>query len=390
MSSADFERAFEKNDPPRHGRKPGGGGGKDRKPPSPAKIVGLLLFGVMVLVFVVMTATGQGGVIEVQDTEAAVIVNYLTGERKVITTPGYQIFLPIMQQAFVFDKTPQTFIMEGDRDIDANNVSKLTVRANDGSNFWFESIQIQYVLIPHRADFVLSDSGAGDSFKVNWVRAFARSILRDEFGKFSAVQVADPTVYKGATMIAEQRLNALLEPHGLHIMKIVTPRPKFEAKYERAIEDRKVADQEVEKLKIQAKQLIQERERRLAQIESSRTVDYERLKGQLEATRISAERDQVRIQLSADAYAMQHIGEGTALRASAVEEARGLTEKAEKEAEGLRAITNALEHGGEVLVREKLAEMLLNVRFTLVPYSRDPTPTRIELLDDSAGMRGGN
>jgi membrane protease subunit HflC len=388
MTSSDFERAFDENEPPRHGRRPRGGGG-ERKPPNPTKIIAWLLFALVVLVFVVMTATGQGGVIEVQDTEAAVIVNYFTGERTVVTTPGYQVFLPFLQQAFPFDKTPQQFLMEGDRDLDANHVTKLTVRAADGSNFWFDRMEIQYQLIPDKADFVLSDSGAGDAFKINWVRAFARSILRDEFGRFSAVEVADPTVYKGATLVAEQRLNALIEPHGVHIIKIVTPRPKFEAKYEQAIEDRKVADQEVEKLKIQAEQLIQERERRLAQIESRRSVDFERLKGQLEAQRIETERERVQVELSADAYSKKRIGEGTALRAAAVEEARGLAEKAEKEAEGLRAITAALEQGGEVLVREQLAEMLAQIRFTLVPYSRDPAPTRVELLDDEGGMKGG-
>jgi membrane protease subunit HflC len=389
MSTSDFERAFGASQPPEEPPRRRGGRRDERPRPNVARILALVFAAAVVLLFLLMVATGQGGFVEVQDTEAAVIVNYLTGERVTVNTPGYQIFLPFLQQAFVFDKTPQQFLMEGERDRDSNHVEKLTVRAADGSNFWFDRMEIQYHLIPERADFVLSDSGAGDAFKVNWVRSFARSILRDEFGRFSAVEVADPTVYKGATLVAEERLNALLEPHGVHIIKIVTPRPKFEANYEQAIEDRKVADQEVEKLKIQAEQLIQERERRLAQIESRRSVDFERLKGKLEATRIEAEREQVRIELSADAYAKATVGEGTARRAAAVEEARGLREKAQKEAEGLRAITAALEQGGEVLVREQLAEMLTRIRFTLVPYSRDPAPTRVELLDDGTVLQGG-
>jgi hypothetical protein len=38
--------------------------------------------------------------------------------------------------------------MQGDVDRDANHVAKLTVRANDGSNFWFDEIRIQYELVP--------------------------------------------------------------------------------------------------------------------------------------------------------------------------------------------------------------------------------------------------
>jgi membrane protease subunit HflC len=384
MSSSEFERAFEGSDPPPR-RRPR----PQRTPPSAAKILVWIVIGALGLVVVLMMATGQGGVIEVQDTEAAVIVNYLSGTREVSTRPGYQIFLPFMQQAFLFDKSPQQFLMEGERDRDANHVEKLTVRANDGSNFWFDEVQIQYKLIPEEADFVLGDSGAGEAFKQNWVRAYARSILRDEFGKFTAVNVADPSVYDAAKIVAEDRLNALLNPHGVEIIQIVTPRPKFEARYEKAIEDRKVADQEVEKLKTQAEQLIQERERRLAQIESRRSVEFEMLKGELEAKRIATEQERVRIERSADAYAKSRLGEGEALRAASIEEARGLSEKARKEAEGLRAITAALEQGGEVLVREQLATLLRRIEFTLVPYSRDPAPTRIELLEDGSLSKGG-
>lgn len=380
-SSDDFERAFAESDPP-------GGNPRRRPPPNLTKVLAWVVTGVVVLFLVLLIGSNQGGFVEVEDTQAAVIVNYLTGESEVVATPGYKVFLPFVQGAFVFDKSPQTFVMSGERDQDANHVSKLTVRANDGSNFWFDTIEIQYMLMPSKSDFVLGDSGKGDAYKSNWVRAFARSILRDEFGKSSAVEVADPTTFGAATIEAQRRLNEALEPHGVRVTKITTPRPKFEQRYEKAIEDRKVADQEVEKLKTRAEQLVQERERRLARIEADRTVEFERLKGQLEAERIAAEQDRVRVERTADAYKTQRVGEGEAIRAQLVEEARGLSEKARNEAEGLRAITQALETGGEVLVRERLAALLGTVEFSLVPYSRDPAPTRVEMLDENHG--GGN
>jgi membrane protease subunit HflC len=353
----------------------------------------LLVLGVVAVLFITVVVSGRAGFVEVKDTEAALVVNYLTGEREVIVRPGYQIFVPVIQQAFIFDKSPQEFVMQGDKDVSANHVAKLTVRANDGSNFWFDEIKIQYELNQDRTDYVLEDSGPGEGFKQNWVRAYARSLLRDEFGKFSAIDVADPTAFKTATMEAERLLNEMLDPHGVHILQIITPRPKFEENYERAIEDRKVANQEVEKLKTRAEQLIQERERRLAEIDSKRAVEFEALKGELEARRIDAERDQVRTERSADAYQAQRVGEGQATKAALLAEAGGLTDKARKEAEGLRAITAALEKGGEVLVRERLAQLLGEVEFELIPYNRDPSPTRIELLQDTAAttaLQGGH
>jgi|TARA_B100000959_G_scaffold287603_1_gene374906 membrane protease subunit HflC len=337
-------------------------------------IVGFLMLISLGAVFV----TGRGGIVEVRDTEVAVVVNYLTGESELVAMPGYRIFMPFFSQAFVFDKSPNKFVMEGEKDRDANHVSKLTVRANDGSNFWFETLEIQYQLITARTPNVLYDSGAGDSFKSHWVRTFARSILRDEFGRFSAEEVADPTSYSVATQRSTERLNALLEPHGVKIIQIITPKPKFEIAYEEAIEDRKVANQEVERLKIEAEQLVLERERRLANIERDKATDYEQLLGEMEAARISAERDRLEIEKSADADYISKVADGEASKQRMIQQATAKEAEARKEAEGLIAKVESLAKRGDILVREALAQKLANIRFEIIPYRRDPAPTRIE------------
>lgn len=371
-SSEDFEKAFSSTEPP----SPGNGAVRVL----PWVLLGLIGLGIMIVLF-----TGQGGVVEVRDDQVVVIANYLTGETAVDSQPGYKFFLPFLQQAFLFDKTTQKFLMSGERDRDENNVAKLTVRANDGSNFWFDDVEVQYAIRPEMASFLLSDSGPDDAFKRDWVRAYARSILRDEFGMFSASQVADQSNYSQATSQARDRLNNALNAHGIEIVQIVTPKPKFDERYERAIEDRKVANQEVERIKARADQLRQERERRLAEIDAVKAVEYEELKGTLEQTRIAAEQELVRIERSADAYKTRLVGEGEAKRAALVEEARGLTERAIKEAEGLQKQAEALALQGEVLVREILAERLDEIEFTLVPYTRDTSPKRLEIEGDFGG-----
>ncbi|MCH2102173.1 MAG: hypothetical protein MK209_09650, partial [Planctomycetes bacterium] len=192
-----------------------GGGGKIPQVKLPR---GLLVIAGSLAVLIVLAlsalVSGRAGIVEVSDREVAVIVNYITGTQEVVNRPGYKIFIPFAEQAFKFDKSPQEFKMSGDRDIDDNHVRKLTVRANDGSNFWFEELTIQYQLLPSEANVVLNDSGTGASFKQNWVRTFARSILRDEFGKYSAEAVADPSGYTTATQEARARLNAALQLHG--------------------------------------------------------------------------------------------------------------------------------------------------------------------------------
>lgn len=383
--------------PPRIPDQPGrgrnrfnGGDGEGRIPQIklPKKLL-VVVGSLAVILVLVMSAlvSGRAGIVEVSDREVAVIVNYITGSNEVVNRPGYKIFVPFAEQAFRFDKSPQEFKMSGDRDIDDNHVRKLTVRANDGSNFWFEELTIQYQLLPSEANIVLNDSGTGASFKQNWVRTFARSILRDEFGKYSAEAVADPGGYTTATEAARDRLNSALQPHGIEIIEIITPKPKFEDRYEQAIADRKVANETVEQLKVKAEQLLQERERRLGEIERDKATEYELLLGTLEANRISAEKDAVRVMKSADASKIAELAAGQASEQQLIERARGLEEQARKEAEGLRARVDAVAARGEVLVREQLARKFQEIVFEIVPYRRDPAPVRIEHM--GGGVRPG-
>jgi SPFH domain/Band 7 family protein len=375
---------------PRPSHRPGGGDGPQfNMPQIPRKLLGVLFVLLFIVVLgLVAVLTGRAGIIEINDREVGVIVNYVNGKEEVVNQPGYKIFIPFLEQAFKFDKSPQEFKMSGDRDLDDNHVRKLTVRAKDGSNFWFEELTIQYQLIPSAANLVLNDSGEGSSFKQNWVRTFARSILRDEFGKYSAEEVANPSSYTTATENSTIQLNAVLQKHGVEIIQIITPSPKFEDRYETAIADRKVANQNVEKLKNEARQLVKERDRRLADIERDKATEYELLKGTLEAQRILAEKAAVKLRLNADARKITTLAVGKAAEQEMTERARGLTEQARKEAEGLIAKVEALAKRGEILVREKLAEQFGKIQFEIVPYRRDPSPIRIEHLEGS--NRGGN
>ena len=351
----------------------------------------VMIGAVIVIAALIIVSTGKGGVglVDISDKQVAVTVNYWTGKRVVRAEPGYALAIPYLERIFLFDKEPIEFEMRGDRDVSANHVRRLMVRANDGSEFWFEDVRIQYRLIPERAAEVMQDSGTGNAFKRNWVKAYARSILRDEFGKFSAEDAADPTTYVGATQTALDRLNALLVDHGLEILQIVTPRPKFQPQYEKAIEDRKLADQKVEKLKREAEQKLVERERKLEGLEREMNTEYQALLGRLEGERLAAERDAIRTQRAADAYKIREVQQGVAIRNRLVEEARGLTVQARKEAEGLAARVEALEARGEVLVREALARKFAGIRFEVVPYRRDPAPIRIEHMGGAAAVEGG-
>jgi regulator of protease activity HflC (stomatin/prohibitin superfamily) len=298
-----------------------------------------------------------------------------------VLTPGYCFYMPFIEEVYILDKSQQKFVMQGERYQSANHVPKLTVRASDGSSFYFEEMPIQYEIRPEMAATILYDSGPRDAFKEEWVKAHARSILRDEFGRFTAVQAANPTVFDQARIEAKRRLNETLQPHGIEVVLIGTPNPKFDQAYEQAIEDRKSADQEVERLDAKGEQLVEERERRLAAVEREKSVEMQELQGDLTRKLLEAERDRIQVEKAADAYATERRVSGEAQRGELTEQARGMVVKYTKEAEGIASQAQALEQRGAVVVREALIQKLTGIRFTLVPYSRDPAPQRLEHSD---------
>jgi membrane protease subunit HflC len=348
----------------------------------------LIAGGIVAFVVVVcglMAAMGKLGVVSVSSEEVAVKMNYMSGNRTVITTPGYQIYIPFIEEVFKLDRKPQKFDMKGSRALSYNHVPFLTVRAKDGSNFSFDELEIQYAISPGDAGTTLDDSGPDDGFKREWIHAFARSILRDEFGRYSAVDVADPTSYQAARIASEERLREMLAQHGIELIQVICPKPRFDPDYEQAIEDRKVADQEVEKQREEESRLLNERERRLATAQKEKEIEWQSLQGTLTKALLNAEQSQIELEKGADAYAVTKGFQAKAENAQLVQEALGMTAKYTKEAEGIKARAIALEMRGEVVVREALIEKLKEIEFTLVPYNRDPSPKRLEHVDSRDG-----
>jgi regulator of protease activity HflC (stomatin/prohibitin superfamily) len=358
--------------------RPRGGGAKI----PPLAAVATAVFGVLAIVGIALGASGKLGVTSIDSEEVAVVVNYVTGSQTIVNTPGYQVYIPFLQDVFKFDKRTQDFVMEGQKFVSSNHVPQLTVREKNGSNFRIDNLHIQYEIIPSDAGLVLHDSGPGDAFKEEWIKGHARSILRNEFGKFDAIQAADPTVYKEAPQLATDVLNELLEPHGIRILQIITPNPRFDDKYEDAIETRKNADQDAERLTAQLKQLEQEQLRQLEDVAREKSVAMKTLIGELNTARREAETRATKIKGDADAYAIERGAEAEAMQRQLLAQAVGLEQKYRKEAEGILARTTALEKRGEVVVREAIIKKLLAIQFTLMPYSRDASPTRLEHSGD--------
>ena len=328
---------------------------------------------------------------EITAEQVGIKVSYLSGNQEIITQPGIKFHLPIVQEIFILDKTPNKFVMEGEYDLSPNRVQKLTVRAMDGSNFWFDSLEIQYQILTAEAGHVLNESGPGEDFKQFWIRSMARSVLRDEFGRFSVAEVTDPTKYGVAIETAQRRLNDMLQPHGLRLVQLICPKPKFDAAYERAIEQRKVANQEVERLKAQREKLTNARKTELASVNREKEVAKQELTGDLESARLAAEQAQIKGEKTADAYQIERINAAAAVLREAEIQAKGFNVKYRNEIDGLRKEIGAYATDGRGIVWREYARKIAEMKIDVVPYQQDPAPDRLEIegvfdrLNRSAG-----
>ena len=123
----------------------------------------------------------------------------------------------------------------------------------------------------------------------------------------------------------------------------------------------------------------------LAAAQKEKEIEWQSLQGTLTKALLNAEQDQIQVEKAADAYAVAKGYTAKAENAQLVQQSVGLTAKYTKEAEGILARAEALEKRGEVVVREALIAKLVDIKFTLVPYNRDPAPNRLEHVDSRDG-----
>jgi hypothetical protein len=326
----------------------------------------------------VLRLCGEQPWIDVGDGEVLVVADLASGRARVVDRPGLALYLPWLQEVHLFDKSPNAFRLQGNRTLSVNHVPRLLVRANDGSSFWFEDLTLTYALRGDLAGHVLEDSGGGDRFKEQLLRAHARAILRDEFGRYSALDAGRPAGLHAATRASLKRLNAALGPHGIEVLEVSSPRPAFDQAYETSINRRKVADQEVERLRAQLSALEEQKKLREQQVRRDRQLELQKLEANLVRDVGAAEKELLRARAEADNDHLEKVAQGRTIRAEKALAAETLAVRVRARAQNQLARAESLAAHGEGAVRAALVAKLAAVRFQIAPYSRDASPARVE------------
>lgn len=332
-----------------------------------------VLYGFLVLFCVV---AAMESVRSTGPTEVGVLVKKMaifgkSGVQEQVYPPGSTYFVwPFVTDWYTFDTQIRNLemvseTMRGDR----RSHDELRFKTIDGNDIGLDVI-VSYRLIPEKAPYILSHLASGsEQLKNKVVRSVSRSITRDLFGQLRTEQfyIAEERDKKAAE--ATEALNGALHPWGVHVERVSTKDYRFKDEYQKAIEDKKVADQKTEKFKSEAQAAVEEYLRKL-----------EQAKGQVNQMVAKADGEFARAKIEADAYYAQQEKRAQATRAEGEAEAKGI-------AEMNKALAGA---GGEVMVKLRIAEALKNKKIILLPQGTgtiDLKSTNMNALLETLGLQ---
>ncbi len=347
-----------------------------------------LLPGIALLMVAWSLIFGDSGIIEIEPGEVAVIYNTTNlsifgEEHRVVQQQGTITYMPWFQRVEVLDVEPRVLRMEGAKTVDEDRGERLTVRAKDGSNFWFNKLEIHYQAIAAHADFIINIHGRDSAYRRHAVQVHSRGILRDEFGRYSFLEAANPASYSKGTSDAKNKLNDRLRETGIEVTQIITPKPSFASNVETAIKDRQTADQEVLVFAKQRDRLSKHRDRLKQGVREKKNAEYQTLMAKLAADLQKAKNKLVSIQREADKYAIGRTAKANAIHSERITRAKAKMYAAKEIATGLAAKIQAVGADGPDVLNVEIARHVFPQleKIRAVPYALPSTPIDIRHLN---------
>ncbi len=270
-------------------------------------------------------------------------------EDKVYPPASYFIFLPFINDWHTFDTKLQNLEMvfeqgRGDR----RSRDDLLFKTIDGNDISLDVI-IAYRIDMEKAPYILQHVARDNRMlRDKIVRTVARSKPRDIFGELTTEQFYVAEQREKQSQRAKDVLQEILGPLGITVEKVLTKDYRFNKEYQKAIEDKKVADQQVQKNRSAQHAALEEYKRKL-----------EEAKGEVNKMVADADGAYRKAKIEADVYYEKQKLLAEAIKAEGIAEAKGIQE-----------MNNALAgSGGEALVKLRIAEAMQGKHIMLLPVS---------------------
>lgn len=218
----------------------------------------------------------------------------------------------------------------------------IRIQTSEGYQVTVDVTVLYRVVDPYR---VVTEVGAGKIYETKVVARRADKILRQTLGKLDAEDFYDDDLRIKMTEETRRELTTDLEVWGIQVWGVLIRDYTYDERYQNAIEQRKIQDQNVFKNQAEAVAASQEAEKNRVLAQGKATIDVELERGRAEVRKITAE---------GDSYHRTRLAEGDLLVALA-------------EAEGTRLENDALQQAGASnIVGLEMAEALQGTRVIVV------------------------
>ncbi len=273
------------------------------------------------------------------------------GVQETYYPPGriYYHILPIINDWHTLDTKRQNLVMVSNPETgDRKSRDDLLFKTIDGNDISLDVI-ISYKINPKMAWKIIQDVAIDDdTLREKIVRTIARSKARDIFGELTTEEFYVADKREEQSQRAKEKLQEILGPMHIIVEKVRTQDYSFNKEYEKAIEDKKIADQLAQKFKSAQRATEEEYKRKL-----------EEAKGEINKMIAHADGEYLKAKIEADVYYEQQQLISEAIRAEGIAQAKGIREMN-------AALAGA---GGETLVKLKIAEAIQGKKIILLPIS---------------------
>lgn len=269
-------------------------------------------------------------------------------------------FFPFLSDWATFDIKLQNLEMthaaapRGDREGD-DAISFKTTDGNDIS----VNVTVAWRIDPEKTPQLLARvGGSAHEIKERLVRPACRTYVRDVLNELHSEEfyISEKRFQKAQK--AMEKLTHELGPEGIVIEQVLLAEHRFNPEYEKVIHDRKIAEQNAERLKSEAQAVEAEQQRNLERARGDVQVQVATAKGLAERTRISADRAYYEAERNAKA-----------VLAEASAKAKGI-EKQNKAMSGL---------GGRTAVKLRIADALQGKPILIVPAGSGASLQKLDL-----------
>lgn len=332
-----------------------------------------IFFVIVPIMLVVLTIVGGRRLSwrEIKGDEVAVIINNITGKITTIDHAGAIVYYPFIQNLYILDKSEQSTPMTS-ANISAEypQGNPVILKTRDGGDVSLDLI-IQYRLISNMADNVVKNTGIGNTYKEKWIRDYAKTICRYEFGELEIGEFPEAEKRRQKTQEASEELDRLLNQHGILMTSLNFIDYRYYREYAEKIQERRIADKEVQEQRSRGKAAKENQERVVTEETKKLDVAISRFRGQLYNMEIDAKAEAAKVKQEGIAYLLKAKFDADAEYERLRKDAEAILAVKEAEAAGILALRDALEgEGGRNLVKLEYAKRLREARIIGTPVLR--------------------